>query len=46
MPQANALNSIRYTDTEPVSDEMGRGQPACQEEWKMCRKKRRIVMLI
>jgi hypothetical protein len=27
-----------------VADAMGWGQPACQEEWKMCRKKRRIVM--
>jgi hypothetical protein len=29
-----------------VSDGMGRGQPAFQEEWKMCKKKRRIVMLM
>jgi hypothetical protein len=29
-----------------VSNEMGRGQPACQEEWKMYRKKKRIVMLM
>jgi hypothetical protein len=27
-----------------VSDRKGRDQPSCQEEWKMCRKKRRIVM--
>jgi hypothetical protein len=27
-----------------VSDGKGLNQPACQEEWKMCRKKRRIVM--
>jgi hypothetical protein len=27
-----------------VSDRKGQGQPACQGEWKMCRKKRRIVM--
>ncbi len=24
--------------TLPVADAMGRGQPACQEEWKMCTK--------
>jgi hypothetical protein len=23
-----------------VADPMGQGQPACQEEWKMCRKKK------
>jgi hypothetical protein len=27
-----------------VADAMGKGQPAFQEEWKMYRKKRRIVM--
>jgi hypothetical protein len=27
-----------------VSDGKGWDQPACQEEWKTCRKKRRIVM--
>jgi hypothetical protein len=27
-----------------VSDGKDQGQPACQEEWNMCRKKRRIVM--
>ncbi len=27
-----------------VADTMGQGQPTCQEEWKMCRKRRRIVM--
>jgi hypothetical protein len=25
---------------ETVADMMGRGQSACQEEWKMCRKKK------
>ncbi len=30
--------------TPVASDAMGRGQPGCQEEWKMCRKKRKIVM--
>jgi hypothetical protein len=29
---------------ERVFDGMGRGQPACHEEWKMFRKKRRILM--
>jgi hypothetical protein len=29
-----------------VADSRGRGQPAWQEEWKMCRKKRRIAMLM
>jgi hypothetical protein len=27
-----------------VSDGKGLGQPACQGEWKKCRKKRRTVM--
>jgi hypothetical protein len=27
-----------------VSDGKGWDQPACQEEWKICRKERRIVM--
>jgi hypothetical protein len=27
-----------------VSDGKGLNQPACQEEWKKCRRKRRIVM--
>jgi hypothetical protein len=29
-----------------VSDRKGLNQPACQEEWKKCRRKRRIVMLM
>jgi hypothetical protein len=29
---------------ETVADAMSRGQPACQEEWKMCRKKRKVIV--
>ncbi len=29
-----------------VADAIGWGQPACQEEWKICRKKKLIVMLM
>jgi hypothetical protein len=33
-------------DMVSVSDRKGLNQPACQEEWKKCRRKRRIVMLM
>ncbi len=39
------MMSIYHKDLH-VADTMGRGQPSCQEEWKMCRKKKLIVRLM
>ncbi len=35
-----------YFTTMIVDDAMGRVQPACQEEWKTCRKKKWIIRLM
>jgi hypothetical protein len=35
-----------YHEEFCVADAMGWGQSACQEEWKICKKKRGIVMLM
>jgi hypothetical protein len=39
-------HSLPELPVPTVSDGKGQDQPACQEDWKICRKKRRIVMLM